>query len=130
MPDDQVQPGRTTPSSFAGIVEDMYRTGDFRAVVLASADGLPVATAPPDYEGDLPSAMVALVRGVSHDVQAQLGMAELDEVAIYDRDRHRLVSRYVSVGTEALILAALVLPGRPYRRATNRAIRQIEKLLR
>ena len=129
MPDSGARSERATPVSFADIVAEMYRTGDFGAVVLASADGLPIAVAPADYESDLPSAMVALVRGVSHDVQAQLGMAGLDEVTLLDRARQRLVSRYITAGSESLILAALVSPGRPYRRSTNRAIRQIERLL-
>ncbi|MBN1658626.1 MAG: hypothetical protein JXA93_09510 [Anaerolineae bacterium] len=129
MPDNRDRSERATPLSFADIVQGMYGTGDFRAVVLASADGLPIATAPADYESDLPSAMVALIRGVSHDVQSQLGMADLDEVTIYDQAQQRLVSRYLTVGSESLILATIVSPGRPYRRATNRALRQIEKLL-
>ena len=123
-------PLRATASSFAEIVAEMYRSRDFQAIVLASADGLPIATAPADYQSDLPSAMAALIRGASRDVQSQLGMAEPDEVAILDRSGQRLVSRYLTVGSEALILAAVVLPGRPYRRATNRAIGQIERLLK
>ncbi|MBN1811492.1 MAG: roadblock/LC7 domain-containing protein [Anaerolineae bacterium] len=129
MPESRAGSERATPTSFADVVEDMYRTGDYRAIVLASADGLPIAAAPSDYESDLPSAMAALIRGVSRDVQAQLGMAELDEVTIYDRTQQRLVSRYITAGNESLILAVAVSPGRPYRRSTNRAIRQIERLL-
>ncbi|MBL7063182.1 MAG: hypothetical protein ISS49_03095 [Anaerolineae bacterium] len=53
----------------------------------------------------------------------------MDEVTIYDRDRVRLVCRYLTVGRERLILAALVPPGRCYRRVTNQAIRRIRQLL-
>jgi hypothetical protein len=72
---------------------------------------------------------VALLRKVSREAQEQLGMAALDEVTIRSSDRVRLVCRYLAVGGQGLILAALVSPGRYYRRATNRAIRQIEQLL-
>jgi hypothetical protein len=56
-------------------------------------------------------------------------MAALDEVTIRCSDRVRLVCRYLTVGEQGLILVALVPPDRYYRRATNRAISQVKRLL-
>jgi predicted regulator of Ras-like GTPase activity (Roadblock/LC7/MglB family) len=98
-------------------------------VILASQDGLLIATEPADYDSEVTAATVALLRKVSSEARGQLRMAALDEVTIRSSDRVRLACRYLTVGEQGLILAALVPPDRYYRRVTNRAIRQIEQLL-
>jgi hypothetical protein len=50
-------------------------------------------------------------------------------VTIRSSDCVRLACRYLNVGEQGLILVALVPAGHCYRRATNRAIRQIRQLL-
>jgi predicted regulator of Ras-like GTPase activity (Roadblock/LC7/MglB family) len=115
--------------SLQELVTRARQAGDFQAVVLTSADGLPIATAPPDYDGDLIAAMVALLRRVGHEARSELGMEEMDEVTIYDRDRIRLVCRYLNVDGKWLILAVLVPPNRPYRRVTNRLLRRVRRLV-
>jgi predicted regulator of Ras-like GTPase activity (Roadblock/LC7/MglB family) len=107
----------------------MNAGGQFEAVIVASKDGLLIATEPTDYDSEVTAATVALLRKVSSEAQEQLGMAPLDEVTIRSRDRVRLVCRYLTVGEQGLILVALVPPGRYYRRTTNRAIKQIRQLL-
>jgi hypothetical protein len=72
---------------------------------------------------------VALLRKVSSETREQLGMSALDEVTVRSQDRVRLVCRYLAVGEQGLILVALVPPDCYYRRATNRAIAQIRRLL-
>jgi len=126
---DKHRPGASKSPSFKEILREMNTTGKFQVSVLTSVEGLPIATVPADYDSDLTAAMVALLQRVSNDAQSRLKMAEVDEVTIRDRDHIRLVCRYLVIGRERLILAAMVPPGRPYRRVTNRAIRQIEQLL-
>lgn len=95
--------------------------------MLASSDGLPIATVPSDYDTDITAAMVALLRSVARETQDQVGMAQLDEVSIRANDRIRLVCRYFSANDEDFILAVVVPSHRRYyRRLTNRAIKEIE----
>jgi predicted regulator of Ras-like GTPase activity (Roadblock/LC7/MglB family) len=126
MSDNAPQP---EPASLAGILRAMNEAGQFQAVVLASADGLPIATTPAGYDSDLVAALVAMLRKVSGEAQSQLGLAEIDEVTVRSRDQVCLVCRRLDVGTEELILVVIVPPGRRYRRATNQAIAEIERLL-
>jgi hypothetical protein len=56
-------------------------------------------------------------------------MDDLDEVMLRTENQTRLVSRYFDSGDKRLILAVLVPKGHPYRRLTNRAIREIQTLL-
>jgi predicted regulator of Ras-like GTPase activity (Roadblock/LC7/MglB family) len=107
----------------------MNASGQFQAVILASKDGLPIATEPADYDSQVAAATVALLRKVSSEAQQQVGLAALDEVTIRSNDRVRLACRYLSVGGQGLILVTLVPPDHYYRRATNRAIKQIKQLL-
>jgi predicted regulator of Ras-like GTPase activity (Roadblock/LC7/MglB family) len=117
------------PTSLKEILQEMNAGGRFDVVILASGDGLLIATEPAGYDSEVTAATVALLRKVSSETREQLGMAALDEVTIRTSDRVRLVCRYLTVGEQGLILAALVPPGHYYRRATNRAIRQIGQLL-
>jgi predicted regulator of Ras-like GTPase activity (Roadblock/LC7/MglB family) len=107
----------------------MYEMGQFEAAILASHDGLPIATEPSGLDPQVASATVALLRKVGSDTQHQLGMAKMDEATIRSRDGTRLVCRCLVAGGQEMILIAVVSPGRFYRRATSRAIRQIKHLL-
>jgi predicted regulator of Ras-like GTPase activity (Roadblock/LC7/MglB family) len=116
--------------SLADILHKMHEEGGFRISVLASKEGLPIATAPRGHNTDLAAAIIALLQQVSNETQSQLDMAAVDEVTIRDQDRLRLVCRYLVVGEEELILAALVPPDHYYRRVTNQAIKAIRESLR
>ena len=111
------------------VLQEMSAHNGYRAVVLASEEGLPLATLPSMYDSDTTAAMVALLEGVSREARDQLGLAEVDEVTIRDRDRFRLVCRYLNANGEVLILAVMVPPRAYYRRVTNRAIRRIKHIL-
>jgi predicted regulator of Ras-like GTPase activity (Roadblock/LC7/MglB family) len=117
------------PTSLKEILYEMNADKRFEVVILASQDGLLIATEPANYDNQVTAATVALLRKVSSETREQLGMAALDEVTIRSSDRVRLVCRYLTVGEQGLILVALVPPDRYYRRATNRAISQIKRLL-
>ncbi len=108
-------------------LEAVNREGEFEASVLASSDGLPIATAPSDYDPDITAAMVALLRSVVRETQDHVGMAQLDEVAVRASDRIRLVCRYFNANGEDFILAVVVPADRRYyRRLTNQAVRGIK----
>ena len=111
------------------VLEQMTDNGDFRAVVLASDEGLPLAAVPSHYDSDTTAAMVALLQRVSREARDQLEMAKVDEVTISDCEHIRLVCRYVEVGGDMLILAVMVPSGTYYRRVTNRAVRRIKDIL-
>jgi predicted regulator of Ras-like GTPase activity (Roadblock/LC7/MglB family) len=111
------------------VLQEMSDYSGFQAVVLASEEGLPLATLPSMYDSDTTAAMVAMLEGVSREARDQLGLAEVDEVTISDHDRIRLVCRYLNVNGEVLILAVMVPPREYYRRVTNRAIRRIKHIL-
>jgi predicted regulator of Ras-like GTPase activity (Roadblock/LC7/MglB family) len=117
------------PNSLKEILHAIHEVGRFEAVFLASQDGLLIATEPANYDPEITAATVALLRKVSSSTRLQLGMAELDEVTIRSHDHVRLVCRYLSIGGQGLILVVIVPPGHYYRRATSRAIKQIERLL-
>jgi predicted regulator of Ras-like GTPase activity (Roadblock/LC7/MglB family) len=119
----------TLPLSLAQIVRQLNLEGDFQTSVLTSDEGLTIAAYPVNCDSDTTAAIVALLRRVSNDTQVLLGMSDLDEVTIYDRNRMRLVCRYIASEEKRLILAVIVLPDRPYRHLTNRAVKQIEQLL-
>ena len=108
------------------VLHRMNSLGRFRAAVLASTEGLPIATACSHGDPDVTAAMVALLRTVSKEAREQLGMGELDEVTIQVRDRTRLVCRCFAADGEELILAVIVEPDGYYRSATAWAMREID----
>jgi predicted regulator of Ras-like GTPase activity (Roadblock/LC7/MglB family) len=124
------KPSQTTTDPLADvtleeILREMSARGNFEAAVLTSLDGLPIATVPADYESEVAAAMVAMLQQVSHDARTQLAMGRIDEVTIRDEDFTRLVCRYIEAEGQRLILAVVVPGGQPYRRVTNRALRDI-----
>ena len=129
MSDTYHDPGTTQPATLEEILCEMNRVGGFQVSVLTSTEGLPIAAVPAGYSSDFMAAMVASIQRTSNDAQSQLGMADVDEVTIRDRDRVRLVCRHIVIGKDKLILAVVVPPGRYSRRATNWAARMIKQML-
>jgi predicted regulator of Ras-like GTPase activity (Roadblock/LC7/MglB family) len=115
-----------TETSFEKTLEKINRDGNFEASILASNDGLPIATVPSGYDTDVTAAMVALLQRVAQDTRDHVGMAPLDEVSVRASDHIRLVCRCFQVDGEEFILA-VVIPRerRYYRQLTNRAIREL-----
>jgi predicted regulator of Ras-like GTPase activity (Roadblock/LC7/MglB family) len=112
--------------SFEQALEKINRDGNLEASVLASSDGLPIATVPSGYDTDVTAAMVALLRSVAQQTQDHVGMAPLDEVTVRSSDHIRLVCRCFQLDGEEFILA-VVIPReqRYYRQLTNQAIREL-----
>jgi predicted regulator of Ras-like GTPase activity (Roadblock/LC7/MglB family) len=117
---------QTRLTYFEDVLQRMSRLSDFQAAVLANSEGLPIATASPGQDPNATAAMVALLQRVSKEARGQLGLGEIDEVTILDRERVRLVCRHLALDGEELILAVTVAPHRRHRRATNWAIRALE----
>ena len=112
--------------TFEETLERINREGKFEASVLATPDGLPIATAPAGYDSDITAAMVALLKSVAQQTQDHVGMAPLDEVSIRASDHMRLVCRSFQVDGEDFILAVVVPREQRYhRQLTNRAIREL-----
>ena len=128
MSEKQTPASQSRATSFEQVLQEMSQSGQFSAVVLASGDGLPIATAPLDLDAERTAAMVALLQRVSRQAREQLDMAELDELSVSDRDRMRLVCRFFSVDGEELILAVMIQASVRYRRATRRAMQRISDL--
>jgi predicted regulator of Ras-like GTPase activity (Roadblock/LC7/MglB family) len=113
--------------AFENVLQEMNRAGDFKAAVLSTTEGLPLASAPADYEDEMVAAMVALLNKLAGQARQQLNLAQVDELSLVGDDRTRLACRYFSVAGQKLVLAVLVPPDRYYRRLTNRAIREIRR---
>jgi predicted regulator of Ras-like GTPase activity (Roadblock/LC7/MglB family) len=113
-------------ATFERTLERINSEGNFEASVLASSDGLPIATAPSGYDTDITAAMVALLRSVAQQAQDHVGMAPPDEISIRASDGVRLICRCLRVDGEDLILAVMVpREQRYYRQLTNRAIKEL-----
>lgn len=121
--------GETPRRCVERTLEAMNANGHFDAAVLATMDGLPVATVPPSFNPETAAAMVALVKGVINRARTQLHLAEVDEVSLVDSNRKRLVCRYFSHDGEDFILAIVALPDHCYRRVTSQAIRAIKEAM-
>jgi predicted regulator of Ras-like GTPase activity (Roadblock/LC7/MglB family) len=116
-------------SSFSDILEEMNQEGGFDRSVLATSEGLPIASCPMQPDHELASAMIAMLQQVGVETQDNLNLAAVDEVTIRTEDRMHLVCRRIQSGSDWICLCALVPAGSYYRRATNRAVRRITQIL-
>jgi len=118
-------------NEFATLLADMNKEGGFLLAVLTDWQGLPIASATaPDQDPDTQSAVVALVQKTAAQVHDQLGMAQTDEISMYDASGQRLVCRPFNASEHDMILAVLVPNERQsYRTLTNKAINAIRRTL-
>ena len=116
-------------TELAKVLADMNKDGNFPIAVLTDRQGFPIASAAaPDQNPELQSAVVALIQKTAAQVQTQLGMAQTDEISMFDKDGRRLVCRPFNANGHDMILAVLV-PDRhqTYRRLTNKTVTTIKK---
>ncbi len=113
--------------AFEKILQEMNRAGGFRAAVLSTTEGLPLASSPADYEDEMAAAIVALLNKAARQAHRQLNLAQVDELSLVSDDRTRLACRYFSAGGQEMVLAVLAPPDHSYRRLTNQAIREIKQ---
>jgi hypothetical protein len=104
--------------------------GQFLASLVADVQGLPIAAVESRYNTEMIAALSALVRDVSHRAETQLGFKKMDEVSLVDDDKVRLVCRYFQVGGSTYVLSCVIPAYQTYRRLTNTALREIEKIMK
>ncbi len=121
--------GGGEPETFAEILQEMNEEGGFSRSVLATSEGLSVASAPMQPDHELASAMIAMLQQVGAETQDHLDLAPVDEVTIRTVESGYLVCRTIPSGEDWVCLCAVVPPGHYYRRATNRAVRRIRDML-
>jgi predicted regulator of Ras-like GTPase activity (Roadblock/LC7/MglB family) len=117
------------PVTFGEILQEMNLEGGFSRSVLATSEGLSIASAPMQPDHELASAMIAMLHKVGAETQDHLNLAPVDEVTIRTAESEHLVCRTINSAGDWICLCAVVPPGHTYRRATNRAVRRIQELL-
>ena len=116
----------TLRAHFEQTLRAMNQKGRFQSAVLATMDGLPIATVPSSFDTEATTAMVSLVRALINRVYHQLHLAKVDEVSLIGGDGKRLVCRYFTHDGEDFLLAVVAPPDQSYRRVTTQAIRAIK----
>lgn len=123
---------KSSSTELARLLAEMNEIGGYPLSVLTDRQGFPIASAAaPGEDPDTQSAVMALVQKTATQVQNQLGMAQTDEIALYDATGRRLICRPFNVNGHEMILAVSV-PHRhqSYRRLTNRTVNAIKRRLR
>lgn len=121
----------TTGSSQIGkILHEMNTAGDFPIAIVTDQHGFPLASAFSRGEDpETQSAVVALIQKTALQTEAQLGMGQTDEISLFDAQGRRLVCRPFDANGYRLILAVQISNRhQPYRRLTNKAIREIKRV--
>lgn len=106
----------------------MNREENFEATVLSLKDALPLASSPVHYEDEKAVAMVTLFNETVKRINQQLHLPQLDGISIAGDDSTRLACRYFTVDDHELLLTVLASPDQFYRRLTNRAMKEIERI--
>ncbi|MFN8453963.1 MAG: hypothetical protein U0401_04695 [Anaerolineae bacterium] len=121
--------GKASSNELAKLLTDMNEQGGFPISVLTDRHGFPIASAAgPGHNADTQSAVVAMVQKTATQVRDQLGMAQTDEISLFDTNGQRLVCRPMSVNGHEMILAVLVPDkDKSYRRLTNQAVSAIRR---
>ena len=116
-------------TELAQILAEMNEGGGFPIAVVTDRHGFPIASAAsPGQDPDTQSAVVALVQKTASQVQHQLGMAQTDEISMFDTEGRRLVCRPFQANGHSMILAILVPDkNQSYRRLTNVAVNAIRR---
>lgn len=116
-------------AQLAGVLTEMNRANGFPISVLTDQQGLAIASASSrGTDPDRQSAVVALVQRATSQVSRKLGMAETDEISLFDANGQQLVCRPFQVEGFELILAVMASnKNQSHRRATNHAIAEIRR---
>ena len=118
------KPEHSRQNSIETVLNTLLAQGHFSSAVVASNEGLPLATAG-KADTTLIAAVAAAIKRLAE--RAQQSPAEITSRSV---GGERIIIRYFSVGEELLLLSITLPPGRhPYRRLTNHAIRDIKKIL-
>ncbi|NOQ40037.1 MAG: hypothetical protein GQ562_06925 [Anaerolineales bacterium] len=123
------QGGGNTPLLFVEILNDMNQEGGFSRSVLATSEGLPIASAPVNPDSELASAMVAMLQQAASETGDQFQLPPIDEFTIRTENKIHLICKMIKIDSDTMILGVIVPPGQLYRRVTNRAINRIRGAL-
>lgn len=118
----------TGSAALTRILEEMNHEGGFPVSILTDRNGFSIASAADsNQDPQRQAAVAALVQKTAAQARNQLGMAQTDEISVFDARGQRLVFRIFAVSNGDLILAVLVpTKDQTYRRLTNKAIRAIQ----
>lgn len=123
----------SNPKYLQGQLESiLYRInqeGEFKASIISTLDGFSIASASSQFDDVLISALSSIVQETSNRAEKYMGFKRMDEVSLVDDDKFRLVCRGFNVEDSQFILTVLVPPNKTYRRLTNEAIKEIEKII-
>ena len=111
------------------VLNRITQEGDFRASILSTLDGFSIAAVSSHFDDVVLSALSSIVQEASRRAETYIGFKRMDEVSLVDDDKFRLVCREFTAGEGQFILTVVVPPYKTYRRLTNVAIREIEKIL-
>jgi len=123
------QGGSNTPLTFVEILNDMNQEGGFSRSVLATSEGLPIASAPVNPDSEMASAMVAMMQQAASETRNQFQLPQIDEFTIRAVNKLHLICRMIKIDSDMMILGVVVPPGQLYRRVTNKAITRIREAL-
>ena len=122
-------PTKSSSTDLAKVLANMNELGDFPISVLTDRHGFSIASAAaPDQDPDTQSAVVALIQKTASQASTQLGLAQTDEISLYDAKGQRLVCRLFEAKGHNMILAVLIPSKKQsYRRLTNQAVSAIQR---
>jgi len=124
-----LQRGGNTPLTFVEILNDMNQEGGFSRSVLATSEGLPIASTPGTPDSELASVMVAMLQQAASEIRNQFQLSPIDELTIRTNNNLHLICRMIKIDSDLMILGVIVPPGQLYRRVTNKAINRIREVL-
>lgn len=131
--EDSQKSDMSNPKYLQGQLESiLYRInqeGEFKASIISTLDGFSIASASSQFDDVLISALSSIVQETSNRAEKYMGFKRMDEVSLVDDDKFRLVCRGFNVEDSQFILTVLVPPNKTYRRLTNEAIKEIEKII-
>jgi hypothetical protein len=105
--------------------------GEFVTSTISTLDGFAIAAISSEtsrFDEVVLSAISTIVQEASIKAQKYIGFKRMDEVSLVDDDKFRLVCREFIIGENHFILTCVVPPYKSYRRLTNIAIKEIEKI--
>jgi len=111
------------------LLAEMNLAGGYPASLVCTDDGLLVASAGETLADEEIAGFTALFDDVVHRAHRDLDLCDIDEVALRDAKRGRLVIRPVYVESRRFFLVVRVPSRCTWRRYTNRVCAQLPALL-
>ncbi|MDZ7268878.1 MAG: roadblock/LC7 domain-containing protein [candidate division KSB1 bacterium] len=122
-------PAKAPQFSIEQKMASIVTLGNYEAALLFSEEGLPIAQAishaGPETNADRIAEMAITLQEVSRMAATVGGISRLREVAIEGDNHRRIVFRFFRAFEQAVVLAVVVPPGKPYKQKTN----ELEKLI-